>query len=116
MNKDQIISLAMEKLRGIPTDVGKSMEAAFRISPGNDFARRLQMNKEFLKYGGVPYEEQKKFTMDNIKDAIQASHLVGYAAPFRSLMPNPLSLKSGEAAVRLGSGKGWEIMDKVLNR
>lgn len=112
----KILKYSLTKAKGMPKDFVQSLQAATNISPPVDLYRRLQTNKAFLPYGGVPFKEQMNFSLGNLKDAKKASHLVGYAAPLRPFMSNPLKLVSGESARRLSTGRGWEIFDRVLNK
>lgn len=116
IDQQTLIKLALEKLKSVPADAVNSLQAATNISPPVDLFRRLQTNKAYLPYGGVPFDEQMKFAINNLKDAKQGSHLIGYAAPIRPFKSNPLKLVSGQSAKRLGTGKGWEIFDKVTNQ
>lgn len=116
MNKQELYKLALDTLSKIPGDVVNSAQSAVNISPPVDLARRLQTNKAYLPYGGVPQSENQSQAMQNIKDALQASHLIGYASPLRALTKNPLELSNGQTARLLGSGKGWEIIDRLINK
>lgn len=101
-------------IKGIPEDIVNSTVAAAKISPPGEVYRRLALNKEYEDKGGVPYQKQLEFTQDDLKNALQASHLFGYVAPIRALMKNPLELQAGQTA-RMVDGN-WKIFDKILNK
>lgn len=110
----KILTFAKNKAMGIPQDIVKSTQAATNISPPVDLYRRLKTNKAYRPYGGVPFSEQKKFAVDNLKDAKQGSNLISYAAPMRFLRPNAPKLSNGEQLIR--SGTNWKKFDKILNK
>lgn len=110
----KILQFAKSKAQKAPRDFVDSLQAATNISPPIDFFRRINTNKAYVPYGGVPFKEQMNFATNNFKDAKQGSHLIGYASLLRPFTPNSFSGKEpkmGEVMKKVGS-KGWKILQK----